>query len=1385
MQFLIRRLLTLAMLLVPLLHSVHAAPFLYASTYDESNRVTVLSVIDTATGTRTGQIMVRNAGGAYGLQGVAFSPAGNRIYAATGTAVSVINVADNQVIAEVPVDDIVNILINPAGTLLYVITKAQTQVINTATNTVVGTSSLLGAYQVGVFDPAGKTLYRVKDSAAGTLPDTMEAVDVETGSILASVAVGFGDNSLGVNVAAGTRVRASRDMAVNSAGTRVYVLNTYSAFASEFNSVSVYDVAASTVIATIPVGSLPVRLAVNQAGTRVYVSNLFTEDGDSFKSEAQVTVIDTASNTVSGKIGLGTGGALFLAINPAGTRLYVNIAQETSETSLAVIDTGCNTPLSTLQKSVAGGQYQELYFAPALAAPPGGPAAATHVQITGIEVTQGIQDLDNSVPLVTNRRTFVRVHVKSDGPVVNGVTAILSGIGNIFCKPLQCPPVGETLTPLVPVNTVGTRIAVGPTPKRYNLDDSFLFELPYKWTQFATLHLHAVVTEAAGLVPTQSCTSDILSGPSFKFGGETLVLKVQFVRLSYRFPGTFNGVTNAYLETSLNEQRQSESFIRRLYPLAELQWTPDYQLFDDSLGAAVKRESPACDALGADDKNLCAHHYITARLAQLQASTGFMGNADAIYGLIPQVPNDSAGSYFTRGACCTSRVGAGPSTANDYAAHELGHFLGRQHPVPGSEVCGHSASDPDYPYFRSWIAPPFADVATSLAGFDGGDPSLAIPMNVFPTIIFGPGTVGHYDEMGYCKPAWISDYTYKHLRSCLAVLNDTTADQSGCGPAGDARGPGTAQQGDWLTVSGHISPAPAADFLVRHVERNYSPPRSVSGSHSIRLVGSGGVTLAEYPFTPDDVPDAAAAGGGAVPRSFGLVVPFVAGTQSIEIVDSTGPGVIGQKTVSANAPVVSNVMLQGPPDPATGLVSIAWNASDADGDSLTYDVFFTRDLGATLHPLRLGVAEKSVQIDTTGLGGGSVQLRVLASDGVHSGFADTPPFALSNKPPLPRILNPGDGVTIHAGQLINLEGTAADLQDGAIPDSALTWSVAGQTLGSGPRLSITDLPVGINAITLTATNSLGVSATSTAHVTVKESVDQPGPTLKVGPRQIGWQIGADETGPQSAELTVGNVGSGSLQFTAQSSAPWLTLSVDSGAAPATITITADPAGAAPGTMRVATITVTAAGSPAQSINIPVTLAVGNTFVTGKIETDVAAPPAPDFAITAAAAADTVTSGQSAQTVLTVNPSNGFHDNVTLSCTGLPASATCSFSPASLAVNGAAATTTLTIATATYTAMNLPAAPPAIAAGGLAIAACGAGLGIRRRRRFVGARCSRLLALLVLGAAALHGCSGGGSQPSSPIGPSGPTGTPAGTYTVTITATSGSISHSVAYALTVN
>ena len=62
------------------------------------------------------------------------------------------------------------------------------------------------------------------------------------------------------------------------------------------NNVSVIDTSTNTVIATVPVGSLPFGVAVHPAGTRVYVTNI---------SSNNVSVIDTVTNTVVATVPLG------------------------------------------------------------------------------------------------------------------------------------------------------------------------------------------------------------------------------------------------------------------------------------------------------------------------------------------------------------------------------------------------------------------------------------------------------------------------------------------------------------------------------------------------------------------------------------------------------------------------------------------------------------------------------------------------------------------------------------------------------------------------------------------------------------------------------------------------------------------------------------------------------------------------------------------------------------------------------------------------------------------------------------------------------------------------------------------------------------------------
>jgi len=91
--------------------------------------------------------------------------------------------------------------------------------------------------------------------------------------------------------------------ATAQAHTRAYVTD-------EFDStVSVIDTATNTVVATIPVGVVPLGVAITPDGTRAYVTNAQTD----FNT---VSVIATATNTVVASIPVGAGPS-GVAITPA------------------------------------------------------------------------------------------------------------------------------------------------------------------------------------------------------------------------------------------------------------------------------------------------------------------------------------------------------------------------------------------------------------------------------------------------------------------------------------------------------------------------------------------------------------------------------------------------------------------------------------------------------------------------------------------------------------------------------------------------------------------------------------------------------------------------------------------------------------------------------------------------------------------------------------------------------------------------------------------------------------------------------------------------------------------------------------------------------------
>jgi len=196
------------------------------------------------------------------------------------------------------------------------------------------------------------------------------------------------------------------------------------------NNVSVIDTATNTVVASVAVGSGPFGVAVNPGGTRVYVAN--------FQSN-NVSVIDAASNAVVASVAVGSR-PFGVAVSPPGTRAYVT---NSNDNTVSVIDTTTNTVVAT----VAVGTYPI-----GVAVNPAGSRAYIANQINIPEVPGNVSVIDTASNIVV---ATVEVGLYPSGVAINpaGTRAYVTNRGD------NTVSVIDTAT-----NTIVATVAVGTSP---------------------------------------------------------------------------------------------------------------------------------------------------------------------------------------------------------------------------------------------------------------------------------------------------------------------------------------------------------------------------------------------------------------------------------------------------------------------------------------------------------------------------------------------------------------------------------------------------------------------------------------------------------------------------------------------------------------------------------------------------------------------------------------------------------------------------------------------------------------------------------------------------------------------------------------------------------
>ncbi len=709
--------------------------------------------------------------------------------------------------------------------------------------------------------------------------------------------------------------------------------------------------------------------------------------------------------------------------------------------------------------------------------------AADPLKLVALEVTQGLQDPDNTIPVVTTRDTLVRAYLATIDAGTVRATARLHVTRN------GAPIPGSPFTPVYPYTptpVTGVLVDDGPLHDDQDaLDQTLNFRIPAAqatgtW-DLRLEYLGGLSCEDQAQNPTCServTFTDgieldlVMMGIGAKAAGSARMSQSQLVEQAAR--------VNAMLPISTFRTRQQWLQVRKL-PRGR----GDFLAVNESIDAARVLDGAASD--------------------------------QRWYGVVPgEAPTDLLG---VNSGFVASGYEGGLSGERDLgmyrtvAVHEIMHSLGVHHTVNATANgydtnilgrrefkngwCGEVASlgAIEWPYFNAGTGRPTIDPfdfrgypGTRVTGTDVRFAGTRFDLAVFQPAFTVP-------VMTYCpaidtatSPKWIGVPDWNQLLTDdLTPINRAT---HGPGPLDSPPMPrGTAPSPILFRA---IVDADGAGTVLPALPLDRGPTADdPAGTHAVVMLDADGGQVHAVRFTPlESHADVLPGGQAELPGlSASVVLPAPEGVASIEL--RAGDAVLARVPVTENVPELTvDVPTTGDRDDVT----FTWDATDGDGDVLTHAVRYSADDGASWTTVGIDLEESSASVPRWALAGSdAARVQVIASDGVNTAVATSDAFAMPNLAPAVAVSTPEDGAVVSGAQTVVLTGSANDAEDGDL-SAELVWTsdLDGQ-LGTGATLTrrADELSEGTHVLTATSTDAAGVTSSATVGLTVHRIAPAP------------------------------------------------------------------------------------------------------------------------------------------------------------------------------------------------------------------------------------------------------------------------------------------------------